>query len=512
MDPPLAGGEHTRPWYARVWKILPWLIVVAVVAERARAIAKAEPTDFDDAYMYLRYAHNLLRGHGISWNPGTPVYGATSLLHLIVVTAVGRLEWASAGAALLSILALAALAARFGRGPRWAWVAAVPLLVAYTEPFWFHATSGMDTMLAVLANTGLAAATLVLLERPTPRTAVLTALVAYLAVLARPDNGLYAFAPALALLRDRKLLVRFLAPLAALLATHALLAWHFLGTPAPLGFYVKQPHAYGGFVGEYTWNPFLFLRVFLVAAAPFAVVAVACGRRAAWVLLAPVVPTFAYLFWTNQIMGHLARFFYPALPFFVAAAVVSLERPRPWRAAVAAGLALSAWPLLGFCARHYEARAATQRLASIPTFATATHLPDVDSWQSAQEMARLAAAAPAGTRFAMSEHGLVAARAPEAIIIDVLGLHDRVFARGFSARELSSRNPELIWMPHPDHTQMIRDILDAPEFWDRYTFYPDAFTFGVAVRKDPPIIRAIFSERCRALHGRSCDDAAASSH
>src|SRR5262244_3673254 len=78
MDPPLAGGEHTRPWYAGVWKILPWLVLVGVVLDRARAIAAAPPTDFDDAYMYLRYAHNLLRGHGISWNPGTPVYGPTS--------------------------------------------------------------------------------------------------------------------------------------------------------------------------------------------------------------------------------------------------------------------------------------------------------------------------------------------------------------------------------------------------------------------------------------------------
>src|SRR5262245_14662222 len=130
MDPPVAGGEHTRPWYARVRKILPWLAVVIVVADRARAVATAPPTDFDDAYMYLRYAHNLLRGHGISWNAGTPVYGATSLLHLFVVSAVGRTEWASAAAALLSIVALAAMAARFGRGPRWAYVAVIPLLVA----------------------------------------------------------------------------------------------------------------------------------------------------------------------------------------------------------------------------------------------------------------------------------------------------------------------------------------------------------------------------------------------
>src|SRR5262249_26292269 len=156
-----------------------------------------------------------------------------------------------------AVVALAALAARFGRGPAWAWLAGIPLLVAYTEPFWFHATSGMDTMLAVLANTALGAATLHLCDRPTRRGALVAAAIAYLAVLARPDNGLYALlGPGLALVRHRKLLATFLVPLLALLATHALLAWHFLGTPAPLGFYAKQPHVYGGFVGEYTWNPF----------------------------------------------------------------------------------------------------------------------------------------------------------------------------------------------------------------------------------------------------------------
>jgi hypothetical protein len=30
---------------------------------------------------------------------------------------------------------------------------------------------------------------------------------------------------------------------------------------------------------------------------------------------------------------------------------------------------------------------------------------------------------------------------------------------------------------------MIRDILDADAFWRDYDFYPDALTFGVAVRK-----------------------------
>ena len=42
------------------------------------------------------------------------------------------------------------------------------------------------------------------------------------------------------------------------------------------------------------------------------------------------------------------------------------------------------------------------------------------------------------------------------------------------------RRPDAIWLPHWDYTQMIRDLLDDPEFWARYDFYPDAFTYGVA--------------------------------
>jgi hypothetical protein len=76
------------------------------------------------------------------------------------------------------------------------------------------------------------------------------------------------------------------------------------------------------------------------------------------------------------------------------------------------------------------------------------------------------------------------AYAPRAVIIDLLGLHDPIFARnGFSAAELWRRQPDVIWMPHPDHTQMLRDILDSDELWQHYVFYPDAFTYGVALRQ-----------------------------
>jgi hypothetical protein len=137
----------------------------------------------------------------------------------------------------------------------------------------------------------------------------------------------------------------------------------------------------------------------------------------------------------------------------------------------------------------YQTRANQQKLARLDGFhvSATTPLPQLDSWQSSQEMGLFAAQAPAGTRFAMSEHGLAGALAPQATIIDVLGLHDPVFAKyPFTAAELWRRQPDVIWMPHADHTQMVRDILDSDELWQRYDFYPDAFTYGLALRKDSP--------------------------
>jgi hypothetical protein len=114
-------------------------------------------------------------------------------------------------------------------------------------------------------------------------------------------------------------------------------------------------------------------------------------------------------------------------------------------------------------------------------------LPDIDSWQAARAVAAMAVASPPGTSFAMSEHGLPGALAPETRIIDVLGLHDPYFAHhGFSADELFRREPDVLWFPHADHGAMVRDILGSEAFWRHYEFFPDAFFHGIALRTDSP--------------------------
>jgi hypothetical protein len=186
------------------------------------------------------------------------------------------------------------------------------------------------------------------------------------------------------------------------------------------------------------------------------------------------------------------------LPFFVAAGVVEFDAwlsrspillsTAMLRRAVLAGAVFAVgYGMLTGAAVAYDDRAATQALVPLPVFTMSAQvaLPELDSWQAAQAVAAIAKDAPAGTRFAMSEHGLPGALAPQIHIIDVLGLHDPYVARhGFSAAELFRRKPDFIWLPHPDHTQMLGDIMAAPELWADYDVYPDAFFYGIAIRRE----------------------------
>jgi hypothetical protein len=509
--------------------LLGLLAVAGLAAVRLAALAHAAPTDFDDAYMYLRYALHLLDGQGLAWNPGErSVYGVTSLLHLAVVVIVKAifpslapaavLQTASGGAAIGLVAALIAIAALCSRHRRlhrnWIfWTAVILPLVAFREAFGFHASTGMDTMLSALANAVLVFCTLQFARAPTASRARWVALVSLLAVLARPDNLLCAIlCPVLAVVliapkSKGKPVATFVLILGGLLAILVLGEWLLLGSPLPLSFFAKRPGYYAGFAGEFTWNPFLFLKVFALSAWPFIVALILfanrAGLRRAAVLLLPALATMLILCRFNQIMGHLGRFYYPFLPYFVAAGALEFDawlgRPSAgqsrgpaamlWRAGMAGGAILAGSLLLSVAADLYSGRAQAQKLQSMDGFHTSAQapLPELDSWQSARAIADMARAAPAGTSFAMSEHGLPGALAPQMTIIDVLGLHDPYFARhGFSATELFRRKPDVIWLPHSDHTQMLRDILDSDDFWNHYAFYPDAFFHGLALRTDGP--------------------------
>ncbi|HNJ13777.1 MAG TPA: hypothetical protein PLN43_09390, partial [Anaerolineales bacterium] len=70
--------------------------------------------------------------------------------------------------------------------------------------------------------------------------------------------------------------------------------------------------------------------------------------------------------------------------------------------------------------------------------------------------------------------------------------HDSYFAHnGFSVDEFLRRKPDLIWFPHSDYTKITAEIIDSQTFWEQYEFYPGAFDFGLAIRKDSLNYQAI---------------------
>ena len=511
-------------------------------------VLNSVPCYFDDAYMFIRYANNLLAGYGHAWNPGgEQTFGSTSLTHLGVVTLLRAcfgglsnarlLLVASAipAAALLAVLVVACAGLtrhRLLSGNYVLWGGLLVPALVLQEPFKYHLRSGMDTMLSTLCNALLIFVTMRLVVRPGTRRLIAVVAIAYLTYLTRPDNGIYStLFPALCILLlvsgpRRKLLATFSVSMIAVLVVDLLVKRALLGTALPLPFYAKQHGAYEGYLGVPIWNPIVFMRTFFAVALPFVcIILFFIQRRELRMLsafLVPVALTFAYYFSVNQIMGFEARFYYPALPFFVVGAALLVDGwflNAPEDGTVGQGefllrLIVMLFVVLAGRQATYSTYLIYDRLFEEPSagppsrryeITAATPLPDPGWEDTAQQMAMIAQRAPKGTKIALSEYGLVGAAAPQVTMIDVVGLHDKYFAlNGFSAEELFRREPDLIWFPHSHYTRMVRDILDSDEFWDRYLYYPGAFALGLAIRKDSEHfdeLMALIKERWKVGYG-----------
>ncbi len=140
----------------------------------------------DDTFIYLQFARNMLHGDGVAFNPGSPTYGFTSPLWLMLVATLGRtgvdllagakeIDLAFAAAALIIFFLLAQEIIR---------ERAIALLatIAFSLNIWFlrWAGTGMETSLAVF----LVLATLLMTLR---NSYVVASLLAGGAVLARPE-------------------------------------------------------------------------------------------------------------------------------------------------------------------------------------------------------------------------------------------------------------------------------------------------------------------------------------
>lgn len=232
--------------------------LMAYYLHHCRAVVGEVGFPLDDSWIHVRFAQNLARGFGFSFNPGEAASTTTGPLWTLLLALGYRLtgEYLFTAAALnwvlcwLCAIAAAALARTFV--PRPLFAAAAGLFVAITIPLPWLALSGMEpplfmclTLLGILAHVRLRAA-----RGP---TALLPTAIFGVAVWARPENLLLfplAMLDRLALLRGehawRPSLAAWLKQVAvhtplflAVIAPIFVYNYQVIGRPLPSSYYIK---------------------------------------------------------------------------------------------------------------------------------------------------------------------------------------------------------------------------------------------------------------------------------
>ena len=220
------------------WGFVPFVVTIALTWSAS----------VDDSFITLRYAANVVNGHGLVFNPGTPVQGFTSPLHLLVAIVAYALPTSLALFKLkLFSLFFAALTVH----------QAAQLLRCLDLPRWTAriamAACGANWMLAVAGGNALETSLLMwcimvsatCLIRRQGRDVLWASLASAAAVIARLDATVLVVAMgAMALLlAPREQRRRFLGPVAAPIAaalTTVVAATAIFGSPFPSTYYAKK--------------------------------------------------------------------------------------------------------------------------------------------------------------------------------------------------------------------------------------------------------------------------------
>lgn len=515
-----------QPIISPTLRIFGWSIVAAalVVLLRRIRLMELDSFEFDDAFMFLRYAEHLIDGNGYTWNAGdAPIFGCTSILYTWVIAAV-RFFFREARSSLVLILPAAAFGLAFlavmqaGLHTRMKnevlrdrlviALCTVPWLV-FPLIFGFHISTGMETTLSLFLHAVFLFAVLRYSEGAERSWSALAAAVASagLLYLARPDNALAAaLFPAfwLAGKKQYRHLAFFAAGLALWIGVDSVVRMSVFGGVLPLSYYAKRSGFTEGYTARYFWNPVKYLTLFASYTLPFLLVIIAFFRSRHWKVLLPflipVVLTFLYFFTFDQIMGFDARLYFPftpylVLPAFLIADDVLMRGPEDRRALISpstlvrkAGFLLiflffSTWSKYRFI-NMYERWAMEQGVQD------AIEVPGLEARkynreQSIRHISAWMSELPDDLVIAATEHGYLGGEHPDQRIFDLSGLQNPVIARaGYSDELLETEAPDFIWMPHQDLTVLHYEVRTGEYFRTRYEYIPNVYAFGCAVRKD----------------------------
>lgn len=309
------------------------------------------PPPIDDAFISLRHADNLVRGHGLVWNAGERVEGITNLLWTLLLAgllALGvpgspALYGLSTASAVLALAATYALMRACLPPSHRAHAGLSALLLLTSSAFAVWARSGLETpLLACFAALALLA---VVRDRPWAATAALM-----VAGLLRPDAWLLAPPTLWFGFAGRRGGLPGLLPYAGALALSVTLVTGFrlayYGSPLPNTFYAKVGGLpwFTGFTyvglcllaGPLLWLPFVLLGARDTSAGdPGHTTGSPRTGPLARVVVAQSVLHTGYLLFVGGDVFPFGRFFVVLLPGLIVLAILGGLRAPP-RISVAA--------------------------------------------------------------------------------------------------------------------------------------------------------------------------------
>lgn len=226
-------------------RLLPAALLAVTLVAAAGVHGTAPVLPYDDAFITYRYVDNLFRGHGLVYNEGERVFGATSPLHVLALAAgkaVFRSVAVPALAVRLNLLAYVACGLavwlalrRFTGRPWFAALGAATLLADPSLLAWSLGGMEAHAFTALLLFAGLAA----LRGRP-----VLAGVLTGLTILARPEGALLLPLGGFLLRRSRADLARFAVAVAATVVPWVAFAQLYYGSPVPLSIVAKSRPLY----------------------------------------------------------------------------------------------------------------------------------------------------------------------------------------------------------------------------------------------------------------------------
>ncbi len=303
----------------------------------------------DDAFITFRYVRNLVRGHGLVFNPGEYVEGYTNFLWAILLAGPAALGAEPAITSL--VLSLAAFAGtlyltkKLTRALAPATTSVVVPLAAVALAFNYvmacYATSGLETMFGAFL-------VLLMLERMLAGQYALSGLAGILATMAHPDHAIfYASAAFVMLLDDRRRrgLPRFGAMFVIVYVPYFTWRYFYYGEFFPNTYYAKSAAL------AYFSQGWVYVLVCVVSTGAFAAlplaIAGAARLRDHFFARYFVFSSTLYITYVAKIGGDfmLGRLLVPALPpLFILAEVggrhLLRDSSRFRRVAATVGLAL----------------------------------------------------------------------------------------------------------------------------------------------------------------------------